>query len=493
MIITLCVFALDAARDYPSSINLDRSDSRLSGAAYKICLKLLLHRPWNKLRHFIENFTAPGRQWGSTMVSALCASAMDPERDYSSSIESNRSPARLSGTVYNIYLEPSTCRAGSQTHRGVEEPVPKVPVPKIHIGGVFFLAHPTPLFLRLRRLPSPPTLAFKDTAASRSNEGPAHEVLGFFHTPSRSPRDCGSPRLPLVAARHAAALGSIYSPAHPPSAASNVGGPAMHEADVRKKSAAGDFTSALLSANHDAENAARVHDATVSVLPSTTLVFPVLLPSASLNPGFSRTCQFVLCLSTHPPPPPCWPLTLFGHPTTLWGALQAFPIPFALPQRSYDSERAQPAMNITAAHIVAKDKFLVVRAARPYAKEGAGSVYNVACVDDADIAMYRTGRLTGADLLARMTWKVGHSSDYERRQERLAQLEQLCNGGERFYKSCACGVRHREYFTFSSVGGFAQFRALMTGALLFMNEPLNVVYYPRSPTTSDIYDLIIQS
>ncbi|KAJ7874413.1 hypothetical protein B0H13DRAFT_2348528 [Mycena leptocephala] len=176
-------------------------------------------------------------------------------------------------------------------------------------------------------------------------------------------------------------------------------------------------------------------------------------------------------------------------------------------------------MNATAVHIYAKAKFLDVRGMRPYANEGPGSCYNVACVDDADVALYRAGTITAADLLERLTWKVGHSNDHERRQgeygkcdveqrhiwvcrwevsrryycERLAQLEQLCEGGERYYKRCVCGVRHREYFTFSSVGGFAQFCALMTGVLFSMNEPLNVIFYPPSPDTADIYNLIIQS
>jgi hypothetical protein len=61
------------------------------------------------------------------------------------------------------------------------------------------------------------------------------------------------------------------------------------------------------------------------------------------------------------------------------------------------------------------------------------------------------------------------------------------------YKHCVCGVRHQEYFTFPSVRSFAQFRALMTGVLLFMNEPLTPIFYQPSPETRDIYNLIIQS
>jgi hypothetical protein len=75
-----------------------------------------------------------------------------------------------------------------------------------------------------------------------------------------------------------------------PLIASDVGGPAVHEVGVHKKTGTGDFTSTVLPQTDDTENAVRVRDTAVSFLPSTTLVFPVLLPSASLNPGFSRTC-----------------------------------------------------------------------------------------------------------------------------------------------------------------------------------------------------------
>ncbi|KAJ6529294.1 hypothetical protein B0H19DRAFT_1083047 [Mycena capillaripes] len=48
--------------------------------------------------------------------------------------------------------------------------------------------------------------------------------------------------------------------------------------------------------------------------------------------------------------------------------------------------------------------------------------------------------------------------------ERLAQLLQFCEGGKRIIELCACGVRHREYFEFDSVGGFAELiSALMMG------------------------------
>jgi hypothetical protein len=55
------------------------------------------------------------------------------------------------------------------------------------------------------------------------------------------------------------------------------------------------------------------------------------------------------------------------------------------------------------------------------------------------------------------------------------------------------GVHHWEYFTLSSVGGFAQFCVLMTGVLFSMNELLNIIFYPPSPDTADIYNPIIHS
>jgi hypothetical protein len=59
----------------------------------------------------------------------------------------------------------------------------------------------------------------------------------------------------------------------------------------------------------------------------------LILDSLALVQGFSRTCQFILCLSTHPPPPPCSPPTLAGHSTNLLDCYLPSPNSFALPQR----------------------------------------------------------------------------------------------------------------------------------------------------------------
>ncbi|KAJ7801374.1 hypothetical protein B0H14DRAFT_3489626 [Mycena olivaceomarginata] len=157
-------------------------------------------------------------------------------------------------------------------------------------------------------------------------------------------------------------------------------------------------------------------------------------------------------------------------------------------------------LDFLALHLLKLAKFLVRRALRPYVNEGAGVCYNVACAQNSDIDLFRTGRLTGAEFLARIKWKVGHTRDWQRRQreyakcdakqtqthiwvcrwevsrqyycERFAQLLQLCHGGQLIVDRCVCGVQHREYFEFSTVGGFAEFSALMTTVITCMNEPL---------------------
>ncbi|KAJ7831877.1 hypothetical protein B0H13DRAFT_2371225 [Mycena leptocephala] len=503
MSITLCALALDHARDHPSSINLDQSDSRLSGAAYDIYLGPLLYRVQS------ERSKAPARdtrrRWGAR--SPPKSQRQNPDLDFFIFFFHLAVLTPLSPRYGGFPANPRPQRRGGGKERTITAP-----------KSGFFFSHPVRLYLPAKgALRGPFSLPnarerwgrsgiktakkkvfFSSLATLVGIAGPvawpAHPNVGRSIPGARAHYR----RFFFLATGRSSGLGKPPPTlANPLLVASDVGGPAVHEAGVHKKTGAGDFTSAVLPQTDDIENAVRVRDTAVSFLPSTTLVFPVLLPSASLNPGFSRTCP--------------------GFLSHL--ALQAFLIPLGLPQRSDHSHDPERAMNNNAAHISARDKFLDVRSVRPYAKEGPGSCYNIACVDDADIALYRAGGITGADLLARMTWKIGHSNDHERRRreygrcdvgqthiwvcrwevdrryycERLAQLEQLCDGGVRMYKQCVCGVRHQEYFTFPSVRGFAQFRALMTGVLLFMNEPLTPIFYQPSPETRDIYNLIIQS
>lgn len=76
--------------------------------------------------------------------------------------------------------------------------------------------------------------------------------------------------------------------------------------------------------------------------------------------------------------------------------------------------------------------------------------------------------------------------------ERFAQLLQLCYGGQLIVDRCVCGVQHREYFEFLTVGGFTEFSALMTTVITCMNEPLVRIFYDP-PSIPDIYNLIRNS
>ncbi|KAJ7785616.1 hypothetical protein B0H14DRAFT_3506683 [Mycena olivaceomarginata] len=162
-----------------------------------------------------------------------------------------------------------------------------------------------------------------------------------------------------------------------------------------------------------------------------------------------------------------------------------------------------------------KAKFLTYRATHPYAKEGPGWCYNVAYAADVDIAQHAAGTLTNDTFLARMKWKVGHTNDWQRRQREYrgcdvgkthiwicgwenapTQLEELCDGGECATINCVCGVSHRKYFSFTTVGGFAEFSALMTRVITYMNEqPTCSFFDPPSTSTSarNIYNLILRS
>ncbi|KAJ7844355.1 hypothetical protein B0H14DRAFT_3455578 [Mycena olivaceomarginata] len=249
----------------------------------------------------------------------------------------------------------------------------------------------------------------------------------------------------------------------------------------------------------------------VSLPPSTTPVFLVLLPSASLGPGFSCTVQnFSRTLSE----------IFFVFPLILHHLPSPSHISGPHPAASHNNpQRPQAAMSH---HQSNKAKFLTYRATHPYVKEGPGWCYNIACAADIDIVQHAAGTLTDSAFLARMKWKVGHTNDWQRRQreyrgcdvgkthiwicgwevsrryycERLAQLEELCDGGERATIDCVCGVSHREYFSFATVGGFTEFSALMTRVITYMNEqPTCSFFDPPSTSTSahDIYNLILRS
>ncbi|KAJ7708605.1 hypothetical protein B0H14DRAFT_3525386 [Mycena olivaceomarginata] len=256
--------------------------------------------------------------------------------------------------------------------------------------------------------------------------------------------------------------------------------------NIRAKSAAGNSLGRISSSFGNYERAVGVDGPAVSLPPSTTPVFLVLLPSASLGPGFSCTVQ--------------------NFSRTLSEIFFVFPlILHHLPSPSHISGPHLPQQPSTTPG--RDEPFLTYRATRPYAKEGPGWCYNIACAADVDIAQHAAGTLTDGAFLARMKWKVGHTNDWRRRQreyrgcdvgkthiwicgwevsrryycERLAQLEELCDGGERATIDCVCGVSHREYFSFATVGGFTEFSALMTRVITYMNEQPTCSFFDLPP------------
>ncbi|KAJ7869064.1 hypothetical protein B0H13DRAFT_1896764 [Mycena leptocephala] len=470
------------------------SDSRLSGAAYDIYLGPLLHGPLNKFCHFITNSTAASgrqrivddtrRRWGAR--SPPKSQRQNPDLDFFIFFFHLAVLTPLSLRYGGFPANPRPQRRGGGEERTIAAP-----------KSGFFFSHPVRLYLPAKgalhgpfslpnvrerwgrsgiktakkrfffplwqrwsespaRWPGPPTRTSGDRFLGR-----AHIIGAFFFSQPGALPDSGSLPRPSQTRRSS-----------PPTSVD----PRCTKRVSTKKPALG-------------------------ILPARFYPKPTISRTRISLAPVNLTFVVPLILHHLPAAPP--PFLDLLPPS--WSALQAFLIPLGLPQRSDHSHDPERAMNNNAAYGYGLERFLDVRSVRPYAKEGPGSCYNIACVDDANIALYRAGGITGADLLARMTWKIGHSNDHERRRreygrcdvgqthiwvcrwevdrryycERLAQLEQLCDGGE--------------YFTFPSVRGFAQFRALMTRVLLFMNEPLTPIFYQPSPETRDIYNLIIQS
>ncbi|KAJ7843222.1 hypothetical protein B0H14DRAFT_3456331 [Mycena olivaceomarginata] len=320
-----------------------------------------------------------------------------------------------------------------------------------------------------------------------------HTTIFFFATSSRCSRTRGA--LP------ASLKPSARPPALPAAPRRRGDFQICLASNIRAKSAAGDSLGRISSSFGDHECAVGIDDPAVSLPPSTTPVFLVLLPSASRGPGFSRTVQ--------------------NFSRTLSEIFFAFPlILHHLPSPSHISGPhlpQQPSMT------PGRDEpFLTYSATRPYVKEGPGWCYNVACAADVDIVQHAAGILTDDTFLVRMKWKVGHTNDWQRQQweyrgcdirnthiwicgwevsrryycEHLVQLEELCDGSERATIDCVCGVSHREYFLFATVGGFTEFSALMMRVITSMNEqPTRIFSHPPSTSTSarDIYDLILCS
>ncbi|KAJ7832407.1 hypothetical protein B0H14DRAFT_2592073 [Mycena olivaceomarginata] len=119
-------------------------------------------------------------------------------------------------------------------------------------------------------------------------------------------------------------------------------------------------------------------------------------------------------------------------------------------------------------------------ARRLYKLEGWGKVYVTTCVSDADVDEYRNGTLAGDDLVAKLQFKVGHTSSLTRRCHQYRKCEKgqthiwlwSYDAAERYLAEhlihlrlfgrkahavpqiCpGCGVKHREFFCLAFVGG----------------------------------------
>ncbi|KAJ7467384.1 hypothetical protein B0H11DRAFT_1921423 [Mycena galericulata] len=243
--------------------------------------------------------------------------------------------------------------------------------------------------------------------------------------------------------------------------------------------------------------------------------YAVSLPpsSATTRPPLGLTIlshlAFVLC--NYPPPPPSSFSHLFGFHTTspnFPGLSEAFVVSLTtLPV--YQQLFFGPPRDRTPPNGAEDDDFRPEFASErscprrhyPYANEGDGSDYIVACFNDDDVDTYRRREMNGPELLARCVLKVGHSSRMETRQteyhgcdvgttqthvwichyivrrrcyaERFLHLLAFREGGVRAVRSCPCGVSHREYFEFPSIGGLANLEAMMLRVLHAMREDIH--------------------
>ncbi|KAJ7458412.1 hypothetical protein B0H11DRAFT_1924839, partial [Mycena galericulata] len=301
---------------------------------------------------------------------------------------------------------------------------------------------------RLRAPPAVPSTRRRRGTVQRTQVPPSARIFTIT-APAPAPYDVPLPLPPAPAAPP----GSLGAPLSSSTTAGSVGdsafgAPVTNSAKIDFFLPMPDAPLSSFSTGGDDENAVGVH---------TTLVAFTL---TSLPTGFSRTVNLIPLHFHHLP----------AHPPPVYELLDHSPA------RSTSS--VPPPHHLRPSHEHCRR-----RAAQPFAREGPGSCYNVACAKNTDIKLYRRRVITGSQLLERLVWKVGHTNDIERRQgeygsrilivlsERFAQLQQLCDGGNLVIEPCpGCKRRHREYYDFRSVGGFKQFTALMNKVITTMGE-----------------------
>ncbi|KAJ7845310.1 hypothetical protein B0H13DRAFT_1908455 [Mycena leptocephala] len=143
------------------------------------------------------------------------------------------------------------------------------------------------------------------------------------------------------------------------------------------------------------------------------------------------------------------------------------------------------------------DALLASRRRRLYKLEGRGKIYVTTCVSNADVDKYRDGTLTGDDLLAKLQFKIGHTSSLKRRcrqyrkcekgqthiwlwtydaaqrylAERLIHLRLFGGDVHAVPQNCpGCGVKHREFFCPASVGGLRGLDRIVTDVLGLLGQ-----------------------
>ncbi|KAJ7732899.1 hypothetical protein DFH07DRAFT_990489 [Mycena maculata] len=194
-------------------------------------------------------------------------------------------------------------------------------------------------------------------------------------------------------------------------------------------------------------------------------------PSLPQRPLFSAAILHLL-----PPPPPTSLASTGPHPTSVQQSLRLFWgfsifLPFFGPPRDPtlpngpEDEESRPELTLD-------ENLIVLRTENPPFSGEA----------PAPPICQRGGKIDGPELLAHCVLKVGHSCRMETRQteyhgrcyaEWFLHLVTFREGGVCAMRRCTCGVSHREYFEFPSIGGRANLEAKMVWVLDAMGEVIH--------------------
>ncbi|KAJ7639957.1 hypothetical protein DFH06DRAFT_1334876 [Mycena polygramma] len=165
-------------------------------------------------------------------------------------------------------------------------------------------------------------------------------------------------------------------------------------------------------------------------------------------------------------------------------------------------------------------RFFAARRLHAYQDEAAGDVYLHANVKIKHVRRWSAGLMHDNEFARRIALKAGHTKCLPRRLlqyrkcdrgrrvivwlgryrvarrcfvERLVHLRVFQYGGRRFRFRCACRVRHREYVTLSSVGGFAAFRAHVSDVLAEAGEVEQYKRFRRPALYNNVRKFVLRS